>query len=235
MKGRNIMNKEKRVIIITIVLMSLVLACVMFMQFKVVNETDIAEIESMREDELQEALSSWKEKYTEIDNKLEDTENKIKEYKEKSESSEETNKLVEKELEEANIILGKTDVTGNGIQIVLTDNDNQEYAALDLLNLINELRAAGAEAISINGERVINLTDIVDISNRYILVNSNKISSPYTILAIGDENYLKSALSIKNGYVDIKQKEGYTISIESKNNLKINKYSKEINLKYIDI
>lgn len=235
MKGRNIMNKEKRVIIITIGLMSLVLACVMFMQFKVVNETDIAEIESMREDELQEALSSWKEKYTEIDNKLEDTENKIKEYKEKSESSEETNKLVEKELEEANIILGKTDVTGNGIQIVLTDNDNQEYSALDLLNLINELRAAGAEAISINGERVINLTDIVDISNRYILVNSNKISSPYTILAIGDENYLKSALSIKNGYVDIKQKEGYTISIESKNNLKINKYSKEINLKYIDI
>lgn len=235
MKGRNIMNKEKRVIIITIGLMSLILACVMFMQFKVVNETDIAEIESMREDELQEALSSWKEKYTEIDNKLEDTENKIKEYKEKSESSEETNKLVEKELEEANIILGKTDVTGNGIQIVLTDNDNQEYSALDSLNLINELRAAGAEAISINGERVINLTDIVDISNRYILVNSNKISSPYTILAIGDENYLKSALSIKNGYVDIKQKEGYTISIESKNNLKINKYSKEINLKYIDI
>ena len=229
------MKKEKKIMIITIGLMSLLLACVMFMQFKVVNETDISEIESMREDELEEAISEWKEKYEETNSKLEDTQNKINEYKEKSESNEETAKLVEKELEEANLILGKTDVTGDGIQVVLTDNSENEYIARDLLNIINELRAAGAEAISINGERIINLTDIVDISNRYILVNSNKISSPYTILAIGDENYLKSALNVKNGYVDTKQKEGYNISVESKSNIKINKYSKEINLKYIDI
>lgn len=229
------MKKDKKVMSITIGLMSFMLVCVMFMQFKVVNETDIAEIETMREDELQEALSEWKEKHEEIAIKLKDTENKINEYKEKSESNEETNQLVERELTEANVILGKTDVTGSGVQVILTDNDAQEYAALDLLNIVNELKAAGAEAISINGERVINLTDIVDISDRYILVNSNKISSPYTILAIGDEDYLKSALNIKNGYVDVKQKEGYTISIESKNNLKINKYSKDINLKYIDM
>lgn len=229
------MNKEKNIIIVTIGLISLILSCVMFMQFKVVNKTDIAEIESMREDELQEALSEWKEKYEETSAKLQDTEEKINEYKVKSESSEETSKLVEKELEESNIVLGKTDVTGPGIQVILTDNDEKEYAARDLLNIVNELKAAGAEAISINGERIINLTDIVDISNRYILVNSNKISSPYTILAIGDENYLKSALNIKNGYVDTKQKEGYTISVEGKNNLKINKYAKEINLKYIDM
>ena len=229
------MNKEKNIIIVTIGLISLILSCVMFMQFKVVNKTDIAEIESMREDELQEALSEWKQKYEETSAKLQDTEEKINEYKVKSESSEETSKLVEKELEESNIVLGKTDVTGPGIQVILTDNDEKEYAARDLLNIVNELKAAGAEAISINGERIINLTDIVDISNRYILVNSNKISSPYTILAIGDENYLKSALNIKNGYVDTKQKEGYTIFVEGKNNLKINKYAKEINLKYIDM
>ena len=229
------MKKEKVIIAITIGLMSFVLVCVMFMQFKVVNETDIAEIESMREDELQSALSEWKEKYEETQSKLEETQSKINDYKEKSESNEETSKLVEKELSEANIILGKTDVTGNGVQVTLTDNNEKAYEAKDLVNLINELRAAGAEAISINGERVINLTDIVDISSRYILVNSNKISSPYTILAIGDENYLKSALNVKNGYVDSKQKEGYTISVESKTNIKINKYSREINLKYIDL
>ena len=229
------MKKEKRVIIITIGLMSLALACVMFMQFKVVNNTDIAQIESMREDELEQALSEWKDKYKETHSKLEETENKINEYKEKSESDEETSKLVEKELEEANMILGQTDVTGNGVEVKLTDSGDNEYSYKDLLSLVNELRAAGAEAISINGERIINLTDIVYISNKYVLVNSNKISSPYTVLAIGDENYLISALSIKNGYVDMKQKEGYKISAESKTNIKINKYSKNINLKYIDI
>lgn len=228
------MSKEKKIIIITIGLMSLILVCVMFMQFKVVNETDIAEIEFMREDELEQALADWKEKYEEISVRLQDTKDKIKEYKDKSENNEATNELVRKELEEANLILGKTDVIGNGIQVNLEDNENGIYESLDLLNIVNELRAAGAEAISINGERIINLTDIVDVSNS-ILVNSTNIVSPYTILAIGDENYLKSALSIKNGYVDTKQKEGYTISVESKKNIKINQYSKNLNLRYIDI
>lgn len=229
------MKKGEKVIIVTIGIMSVILACIMFMQFKVVNETEIAEIETMREDELQKALTEWKEKYEEVETKLEETNDKIKEYKEKSENSEETKKLVQKELEEANLILGKTDVEGNGIQITLTDNYEKAYTYKDLLILINELKAAGAEAISINGERLINITDIVNISNRYILVNSNKISSPYTVLAIGDENYLASALNIKNGYVDIKLKEGYNISVENKKNIKIKKYSKDISLRYIEL
>lgn len=229
------MKKEKIVIVITIGIMSLLLACVMFMQFKVVNEIDVSELESLREDELQKLASEWKEKYEETNTKLQDTQTKIAEYKEKSENSDETEKLVEEELKEANLILGKTDVIGNGIQVTLKDTEDKIYDAEDLLTLVNELRAAGAEAISINGERVINLTDIVDISSRFVLVNSNKISSPYTILVIGDENYLKSALNIKNGYVDAKQKEGYSILVESKSNIKINKYSKDINLKYIDV
>ena len=229
------MKKDRKVIIITIGLMSLILVCVMFMQFKVVNQTDIAEIETMREDELQGALSEWKEKYNETHSKLEETESKIKEYKEKSESNVETSKLVEKELEEANTILGKTDVTGNGIEVLLTNSGDNEYSYKDLLSLVNELKAAGAEAISINGERITNLTDIVYITNKYILVNSNKISSPYIVLAIGDENYLKSALSIKNGYIDVKQKEGYKIEVQEKKNIQINKYNRDINLKYIDL
>ena len=229
------MQRGKWIITVTIGLMSLILTCVMFMQFKVVNKTDIAEIESMREDELQTSLTEWKEKYNETHEKLVDTENKIKEYKQTSENSEESSKLVKKELEEANLMMGKTDVSGNGIEIILKDNSEKEYASIDLLNLVNELRAAGAEAISINGERVITLTDIVDISNKYILVNSNKVSSPYTVLAIGDENYLKSALSIKNGYVDVKQKDGYTIQVQEKKNIQINKYNKDIKIKYIDL
>ena len=121
------MKKGEKVIIVTIGIMSVILACIMFMQFKVVNETEIAEIETMREEELQSALADWKEKYKEVEAKLEETNNKINEYKEKSENSEETKKFVEKELEAANLILGKTDVTGNGIQITLTDNYEKAY------------------------------------------------------------------------------------------------------------
>lgn len=55
------MKKDKRIMSITLSIMALLLICVMFMQFKVVNQTDIAQIESMREEELEQALAQWKE------------------------------------------------------------------------------------------------------------------------------------------------------------------------------
>ena len=93
------MQRGKWIITVTIGLMSFILTCVMFMQFKVVNKTDIAEIETMREEELQTTLTEWKEKYKETNEKLMDTEKKINEYKQTSENSEESSKLVKKELE----------------------------------------------------------------------------------------------------------------------------------------
>lgn len=228
------MEKEKKIMIVTISIMSFILVCVMFMQFKVVNETDIAQIESMREDELQVAVEEWKEKYEEAYKKLEDTNKKINEYEEKVQNNTETRELVDKELSEAKKNFGLTDVSGEGIVITLTNTDERSYTAYNLLDLINELRAAGAEAISINNERITNISDIVDISTSHIRINSNNVSSPYVIKAIGDKTYLKSALTIKNGYFDLKQKEEYSIDIQEKTNIKINAYSKEVDLKYIE-
>lgn len=229
------MNKGRKVMIITISIMSLLLACIMFMQFKVVNETDIAEIEGMRESELEKAIVEWKEKQEEVSKKLSETNKKINEYNEKLANTTETRELVRKELKEAQKNFGLTDVTGEGIIVTLTDTEEKNYQAEDLLELVNELRDAGAEAISINNERITNLTDIVDISSRYTMINSNKIVSPYLVKAIGDKTYLKSALMIKNGYQDIKQKAGYQISIQEVSNVKIQKYSKDIHLKYIEL
>ena len=229
------MKKNKITIIITISIMSIILACVMFAQFKVVNEVDIAQIEYMSEQELKQALIEWKEKYETTETKIKDTIKKIQEYEEKIESNEEARELVKKELAEAKEIFGITAVEGEGIIVTLTDTDEMSYDYRDLLNLVNELKDAGAKAISINNERIINTTDIVNIATRYIKVNSNKISSPYVIKVIGDKTYLKSAITIKNGYVDLKQKEGYEISIQEKTNIKINKSKEKVNLKYIKL
>lgn len=229
------MEKEKKIMILTISVMALILVCVMFMQFKVVNETDLAQLESMREDELEKAITEWKEKYEDVYKKLVDTNKKINDYEQKMQSNAEISELVNKELVEAKRNFGLTDVIGDGIVITLTDNDERTYDYEDLLDLINELRDAGAEALSINDERITNITDIADISSRYIKINSKKISSPYVVKAIGDSTYLKSALTIKNGYLDIKTKEGHNIEIEEKSNIKINKYSKPIDLKYIEL
>lgn len=229
------MEKEKKIMIITISIMALILVCVMFMQFKVVNQTDIAQIESMREDELEQAVTEWKEKYEDAYEKLVDTNNKTSEYNEKMQSNAATKELVNKELIEAKINFGLTDVIGDGIIVTLTNTEDMAYDADDILELVNELRSAGAEAISINGERIVNTSDVVNITSSIIKVNSKNISSPYVIKVIGDNTYLKSALTIKNGYYDIKQKSDYKIKIEEKTNIEISKYSKSVNLKYIEL
>lgn len=228
---------------ITIGIMCFILVTIMFIQFRTVDKTDISGVEEMRETELREALVEWKKKYEETNTKYEDTMNKINEYKEKKESNQEATELLEKELENSNMILGKTTVEGEGVIITLqsgttkdTDDIEQsaDIVAQDLIQLVNELRYAGAEAISINDERVINMTDIVDIGTKYILVNSNRVTSPYVIKVIGDKKYLQSALNIKNGYVDLKTSEGKNVQVEEKNNIKILKYSSDMSLNYIE-
>ena len=228
---------------ITIGIMCFILVTVIFIQFRTVEKTDISGVEEMRETELREALVEWKKKQEDANTKYEETISKINEYKEKEASDEETTELLQKELENSNMILGKTTVEGEGLVITLQSgttkdtedmDQNADVVAQDLIQLVNELRYAGAEAISINDERVITMTDIVDIGTKYLLVNSNRISSPYVVKVIGDKKYLQSALNIKNGYVDLKTSEGKSVQVEEKNSVRIEKYSGDMSLKYIE-
>ena len=212
------------------------LALVMFMQFKIVNQTDITSIENMRETELRTELANWKSKYEETNQKYEETISKIDEYKKTTESNEQTEELVNSELEQVNLLLGKTDVEGQGIEIVLRDTDNEEIEKItadDLLVIVNALKIAGAEAISINDERIVNMSDIVNISSTFIKVNGQRILSPYIIKAIGDPAYLESGLIGNGGHVDSMKKTGQDVSITKPNKVKILKYNDEIKTKYI--
>lgn len=228
------MKKGKIVMTITIGLVCFILALVMSMQFKVVKETDITSIETMREKELRDELANWKEKYNEINQKYEEVSAKVKEYQEKKQSYGETSKLLQEELDQLNKALGKTEVQGEGIEITLTDTEENKLSADNLLTIVNDLKLAGAEAISINNERVINMTDIVDIGNTFIKVNGQRISSPYVIKAIGNQTYLESGVSGNGGSVDKLQKDGYDAKIEKNKKIKILKYNDEINTKYIN-
>lgn len=234
MRGK--MKKGKITMIITIGIACFALVLVMSMQFKIVNETDITSIENMREAELRTELANWKSKYEETNEKCEETVSKIEEYKKTSQSNEETEKLMEGELAQVNMSLGKTDVQGEGIEVTLRDSDNEEISRInadDLLVIVNSLKMAGAEAISINDERIINMSDIVDINESFIKINGKRILAPYLIKAIGNSSYLETALTGNGGHVDEMKKIGQDISIQKLNKVKIIKYDGEIKMKYI--
>ena len=232
------MKKGKITMIITAGFACFVLVLVMTMQFKIVNEADVTSIENMRKSELSTELANWKTRYDEVNQQYEETLNMIEEYKNNSESNEQTSNLMDSELEQINMSLGKTDVEGEGIIININETDNEEVediTADDLLLIVNALKLAGAEAISINDERIINMSDIVYIDAAGVIrVNGERILAPYSIKAIGDSSYLESSLTGNGGVVDDMKKKEQDVTIQKENNVKISKYNGEIETKYME-
>lgn len=219
--------KAKITMTISIGCVALILVMLMFTQFKTVDKTDITAIETMRETELRTELASWKSKYDEVSTKVEEQDAKINEYKEELIDDQNTSSTLENEVKEAESYLGLTDLQGEGIVITLSDKDiyNIEYG--DILSLVNELNIAEAEAISINDERVVSMTDITLVNNRIVLVNAKKISGPYVIKAIGDKKYFESALNIKGGYIDYIISNGKGIEYKLEDNITIPAYEEK--------
>lgn len=228
------MKKGKTTVIITIAIACFVLAMVMCMQFKIVKETDITSIETMREEELRSELANWKKLYKEAEEQYNEKVEKLSEYEEKKQSTEESAKLVEKELNQTNMYLGKTDVEGQGIKITLNNTNNDKISSEDLLVIVDYLKLAGAEAISINDERIINMSEIVTIGISIIFVNQQRILAPYEIKAIGNPTKLESTLLGNGGYIEELRNIGFdNISIEKQNKITIKAYNKDIGYKYM--
>ena len=159
-----------------------------------------------------------------------------------------TSSNTQKQLKTLNALIGVIDVKGNGIVMTVADNNNVTSQTVgiydnisnylihdrDLIMLVNELKNAGAEAISINDERIINTTSIACDGN-VVLINGNKISSPFEIKAIGSQEALLGALQRPGGYLE-QQLEGYGLvtKVEKQENITIYKYSGIINYKFLE-
>lgn len=231
------LKNNKNTIAISLIagILSLLLICSMLIQFKTVNKSKEQDVEGLRNDELKRQIASYKSRYEETRAQYGENQNKIAEYSATIHDNDASGSIIDKEIEESNTLLGLTDVEGEGVIITLKDTDEAIYTAEDLRTLVNELKYAGAEAISINDNRIVNLTDIVTITDSFIVINANaRIASPYIVKAIGDKTYLSSTLNTKNsGFVDLMKINYLDINVEQSNNVQIKKYTKEIEAKYM--
>jgi uncharacterized protein YlxW (UPF0749 family) len=115
------------------------------------------------------------------------------------------------QLQEARIAAGLIPLTGTGIVLQLEDSgepvapgaDAADYlvGARDLRSVVEELWAAGAEAIAINGERITPTTAIIDVGPS-ILVNAAYLAGPYQVTALGPDD-LYPRLGTSAGFVDL--------------------------------
>lgn len=224
--------KEKITMTISIGCAALILTMIMFTQFKTVDKTDITAIETMRETELRSELTNWKTKYEEVENKMQEQEARINEYKQEVNNDENTSKILQQEVKEAETYLGYTELKGEGIIITLSDSETHNIEPEHLIRLINELNSAGAEAISVNDERIVSTSEIAIINYSRIRINERPVSGPYVIRAIGDKKYLESALTIKNGFIDEIKADYRNAELVVDDNIIIPAYNKELKFEY---
>lgn len=137
---------------------------------------------------------------------------------------------------------GYSDLEGPGISITMFDNPSNQVVGfsvsddiihdVDILNILNDLRIAGAEAISINDERVISSSEI-KCGGPIIKLNQKSLGTPFIIKAIGDPKVLMAAVNAPDTYGDI-LKTVYKIGFEpqSQERVIIYAYTGRFSFKY---
>ncbi|MCC0680360.1 DUF881 domain-containing protein [Clostridioides sp. ES-S-0005-03] len=186
-----------------------------------------------------------------IESEIENTNKEIKNLKEALKSNKKTldeykqaenngnesiQTLMKKELEEVKELSGYSAVTGPGITITMKDSERELKDGqnpndliihdIDILRVLNDLKKAGAKAISINGERVLS-TSKIKCSGATITVNDTTYGQPFIIKAIGDIDLLSAAINSPESYAkSLKDIYGINIKIEENNGNRVNLFAK---------
>jgi uncharacterized protein YlxW (UPF0749 family) len=163
-------------------------------------------------------LRSLKQSNGDEEAQLADITAKVSSYEKKSSGPSNGLDSMEKLLQDERILAGVSPVYGPGITVTLMDggasgSDVEQVLTHDwnVRSVMNELFTAGAEAVSINGYRVV-ATSGVFCRGPVVTVNDHRLGAPFVLNAIGDPETLKSALDIQGGILDLMRSNGLRIS-----------------------
>lgn len=193
---------------ISIGFVCMILSFFIVLQLKTVKNNTVSTYPSqVRVEQSQELLRLEKEKNEALYKQVMEYKDQIAEYQSQANADE----IIIDNLRNAEIIAGTVSVQGPGIEIVLRDGDtvSTEYVdenlfivhQEDVLKVLNELRAAGAEAISVNDQRLIATSEIRCAGNT-ISINNTRTAAPFVIKAIGDPDQLESGIKMRGGIFD---------------------------------
>ena len=149
---------------------------------------------------------------------------------------------LKEQLDKARILAGVTELSGPGAEVTLNDSkvtlkpgENPNLYVLhdeDVLLVLNEIRAAGAEALSLNGERILASTEVRCIGPTIVLNKDKRLAPPFVITAIGDPNTLESSIKMKGGVAETLQFWGIQVGVKKTNQVTVPAYSGGIKFDY---
>lgn len=214
------------------------LSVMLVAQMKTISNTEEV-LQGKREAQLSDELVNVQRKYNELKEKYEENEKVVEEYQNNSSTNNSLIASMKSQIDYLSLLSGTTNVKGEGVVITLNDGETKSNTSTrtdtlvhdsDVLTVVNELKAAGAEAISVNGQRII-ATSAIRCVGPVIQVNYQKVAAPFEIKAIGNAQYLESAMNIKNGVVDMLKGLGVEVSVTREKEVYIPKYEGTLNFK----
>ena len=151
---------------------------------------------------------------------------------------------LQEELKTAQLRAGLTQVTGQGVEVILDDNydnmrdnpggDPNQYIIHydDILSIVSDLKSAGAEAIAINDQRLIGTTELRCVGN-VILVNTTRLAPPFVIQAIGSPSILWD--TVAHGRYEYLLLNHFPVSMTAGDNLLLPAYKGEMRFVYAQL
>lgn len=198
--------------------------------------------EKLRVDELQNMLVSEKEKNADLLSQLVELQRNLESYRSDVANKSAINTVMKNELDRAQILAGTTELYGTGVTVAISDSTlppSDMTAGVeayiihdgDLRMILTELYGAGAEAVSVNGQRIVATTAVRCVGNT-IMVNDVKIAPPFEIRAIGDPNTLEAALMIKGGVSDYLKSWSINLAVKKEERVDVPRYTGVVNFKH---
>ncbi|MCI8640357.1 MAG: DUF881 domain-containing protein [Clostridia bacterium] len=233
---------NKKIISLVLGIMCFALTAGICIQVKTVNNTNSKVSKNYEQNNLRAEVLKYKEKYDNLLRELEEIDEQLLKEIDKAAANNSELEESNKKIIEGNKVIGLSEVNGTGVIITISDSEIDQNSVLDssdllvhdkdILKIVNELKNAGAEAISINGQRVILTTSIVCGGN-IININGEKIGSPFEIKAIGLPETLAN-LNRPGGFLNYLQEERkLKVNLKKDNNVNIPKYAGVLNFKHI--
>ncbi|MFD0025890.1 DUF881 domain-containing protein [Streptomyces sp. NPDC058382] len=175
------------------------------------SNSDNSALRGARQEDLVRILDEVDDRSQRLEDEKQRLEDQRTELENSSDQAEEARKQTVEKERQLGILAGT--VAAHGPGITLTVNDPGDAVEADkLLDALQELRAAGAEAIEVNGVRVVANTYFSGDGGA-IKVDGRKISAPYVFKVIGKPQDLEPALNIPGGVVQTLEKEQATVHV----------------------
>lgn len=175
------------------------------------SDTDSA-LRGARQEDLVRILDELDDRTERLEDERRGLEKQRDELENSSDQAEEARKQTIEKERQLGVLAGTVAAQGPGITMTIEDPKGTVEADM-LLDAVQELRAAGAEAIQVDGVRVVASTYLTD-SDGAIAVDGNKITAPYRFKVIGKPQDLEPALNIPGGVVQTLEKEQATVTVE---------------------